>query len=233
VESFLGTLVEITAIKEAEQQLRESLAQQQDLLLRETSLRRELDHRVRNNLAGLLGLISVYQRSAREPAEIGEALRGKVLAMKGVHEIIARSPGAPVGLAGLVERLADQLLVPGEVGRVCVAGASVRVPPGQAGAVAMILQELFTNSRKYGALSVPPGRIMVEWTAAPNAGGGTALDLSWAETGGPVVSGSREFGVGLRLIEGFASADLRGSCRFSFDAPGLRCDLRANLESGG
>jgi len=47
----------------------------------------------------------------------------------------------------------------------------------------------------------------------------------------PKVSGPRELGIGLKLIEGFASADLRGGCRFSFDPPGLRCVIHANLDS--
>ena len=95
----------------------------------------------------------------------------------------------------------------------------------------MILQELFTNSRKYGALSASGGRITVEWTASRSSVGGTELDLTWQESGVPAVSGPRELGIGLKLIEGFANADLRGGCKFLFGAPGLRCDLRANLEA--
>ena len=236
VESFLGTVVDITAIKEAEQQLRESLAQQREMLRRETSLRRELDHRVRNNLASLLGLIAVYERSGRDPREIADAMRGKVLAMKSLHEIIARSPGSPVGLAGLVEQIAAQLLTPDEMHRVELEGGAVRIPARQAGAVAIILQELFTNARKHGALSALGGCVRVNWSTEEQTGGptgaATLLSLAWSERDGPAVARPDRSGVGLRLVEGFAASDLRGGCDFSFDGGGFGCILGARFEPG-
>jgi PAS domain S-box-containing protein len=232
VESFLGTVVDITAIKEAEQQLRESLAQQREMLRRETSLRRELDHRVRNNLASLLGLIAVYERSGRDPREIADAMRGKVLAMKSLHEIIASSPGSPVALAGLVEQIAAQLLTPDEIHRVELEGGAVRIPARQAGAVAIILQELFTNARKHGALSALGGCVRVRWSTEEQTGGGTLLSVAWSERDGPAVARPDRSGVGLRLVEGFAASDLRGGCDFSFDGDGFGCILRARFEAG-
>jgi CheY-like chemotaxis protein len=60
--------------------------------------------------------------------------------------------------------------------------------------MALILHELGTNSRKYGALSVPTGRVTVNWAADD------ALRIRWTERGGPRVTPSRTQGFGTTLI---------------------------------
>jgi len=45
------------------------------------------------------------------------------------------------------------------------------------------LHELATNAAKYGALSVPSGKIQVEWSRVTDG----RIVLRWTETGGPAV----------------------------------------------
>jgi CheY-like chemotaxis protein len=60
--------------------------------------------------------------------------------------------------------------------------------------MALVLHELATNSTKYGALSVPTGRVSVTWVADD------ALRLRWTERGGPLVAPSPTPGFGTTLI---------------------------------
>jgi two-component sensor histidine kinase len=214
------------SLRRSEDSLRQSLDQQRDLASREQMLLRELDHRVRNNLAGLLGLLSLYERTGRSGPEIALAIRGKVAAMKDVHDVISRARGSPVNIPRLLSTLIAELPPGARGGAVTTRGPDLRVSAAQASALAMIVQELFTNSAKYGALSIPGGTIRVEWN-----GDARHLNLNWRECGGPPVSPPRNVGVGLALVEGLAASELQGGCEFSFEPSGFTCALRAALST--
>lgn len=213
---YIGTLVDFTDVKEAEISLRESLRVQQYLHLREAALRRELDHRVRNNLAGLLGLLHVYQQRGLAPAELIKVIEGKILVLKEVHELLASSAGQPVALADIISRLVTRLAPAGRTAHIRFAGPRVTLAGTQAGAMAMIVQELITNSIKHGALSVDDGHIAVTWALSGESD--ERLYFDWVEM--PLVQqprisdAPREPGIGLSIVEGLARAELRGECAY-------------------
>lgn len=223
------------ALQQAQQALRESLEEQRQALMRERELGKELDHRVRNNVAGLLGLVSLYERSGKGGMDVAKALRGKLRAMHEVHNIIARTHGRSVGLDALVRRLAAEL-TPADMGAtVSVNGPGLDVPSPQAGALAVILHELFTNSQKHGALAAPNGKVDIKWTVAAAAAGLVGLDLEWNELGVEGGNGVVEHheGVGLSLIKGFAESDLRGSFERTIEPGSFHCRLRATIDARG
>jgi two-component sensor histidine kinase len=205
---------EVLRRDEAEVALRNALSQRERALDREFALRRELDHRVRNNLAGLVGLVAVYERSGRGPAALGQAIRSKIEAMRGVHDIAGRAGGGPVDLQSLLALVADSIVPLPRRSALVFGGPRVPVATGQASAMAMILQELCTNSLKHGALSAD-GQVRAHWTTQQRPDG-SSLTLHWREEGippnghAPRPEGS---GVGLSLIKGFARSDLRGDCQ--------------------
>jgi len=219
---YLGSCIDITtrrdteeALRSSVEQLRQSTERQMDLLSRETMLRRELNHRVRNNLAGLLGLVSIYERTGRDGRDIADAIRGKVHAMKEVHDLISGAVGGPIRLAELVDRLALQFVPPEQEHCFKGSGDTIQVSAAHAGALAMIIQELFTNSRKHGALATGNGTIELSWASIGAPGGAGGFSIRWKERGvastradAPRREGS---GVGLRLVQGLAQSELRGS----------------------
>ena len=222
---------EVLRRDQAEVALRTALSQREKALEREFAVRRELDHRVRNNLAGLVGLVGVYERSGRSPAQLGQAIRTKIEAMRGVHDIASRAGGGPVDLQSLLALVADSIVPAQRRTGLLFGGPQTPIATGQAGAMAMILQELCTNSVKHGALSAG-GTVRVHWTAVP-APEGTSLALRWAEQGVPdthdqpaIHDGS---GVGLGLIAGFARSDLRGDVLVTRTAGAWIVEIRALL----
>lgn len=228
VRSYLGTVTDITESKRAYERLTEVAREQEDMLRREKSLRRELDHRVRNNLAGLLGLVSLYEGSGRGGPQIADAVRGKVRALKGVHDLISMAPGRSVDLPSVVRATAAGVLSDAGSAAVQVSGPAVPLPTAQASVMAMVLQELCTNAVKYGSLSVPTGRVTVQWDVR-DIDDTRWLELTWIERGGPVAERPARSGVGVRLIEGFAAAELRGSVEFEFEPEGLTFRLRSRI----
>lgn len=221
----------------AERSMREALGQTERALQHESALRRELDHRVRNNLAGLSGLIGLYERSGRPAAQVSLALKGKVRAMKEVHDIINRAGGGPVDLRTVITSVADAIITGSRRAAILVSGPRVPLTTGEASAVAMVVQELLTNSSKYGALGTAGGSVGVSWSACASPTGVT-LRLDWCESPvgppEPAAPGERAAptsGVGLPLIEGFARSDLRGDVKFERGPDSWFVRLTAELEA--
>jgi two-component sensor histidine kinase len=85
----------------------------------------------------------------------------------------------------------------------------------------MILHELATNAVKYGALSVPSGRLTLSW----HRDGANLVHLRWSETGGPRVTPPARQGFATRLIERTTAHELRGEARLEYLEEGLRGEL--------
>lgn len=228
ITRYTAIRTDITERKRTESELEESLTWNEAMLQRERTLLRELEHRVRNNLAGLLGLTTIYERSGRSVSAVTAALRGKIRAMLNVHELMSPNPGAPILLDALVRRIAEQCLEPGLLGAVELGGPPVELRPKHAGALSMIVQELFTNSIKYGALADPGGSIDIAWTL-DRAGDGPVLELAWRERADAAPDTPGAEGVGLSLIRGLTATELRGSADFSFGRSGFSCLICARL----
>jgi PAS domain S-box-containing protein len=81
----------------------------------------------------------------------------------------------------------------------------------------LTFHELCTNALKYGALSVPGGRVSVRWQY--DAAG--ALHISWREQGGPPVAAPRRKGFGRVVAEQIISAALGASVSTQFLPEGL------------
>ena len=90
----------------------------------------------------------------------------------------------------------------------------------------MALHELITNAVKYGALSVPAGRVDLRWSVTPDEGG-DRLVLDWLESGGPAVAKPTRRGFGSLLLERVLSPELNGEVD-----GGLSAGRRAGTDRG-
>ena len=79
--------------------------------------------------------------------------------------------------------------------------------------LALGLHELTTNASKYGALSVPAGRIEVRWRVERRPSQPPMLWIEWRERGGPPVAAPKRQGFGTRFIEGSVASELQGKAR--------------------
>ncbi len=219
VTGHLGTCTDVTALKQAEEQLRAALRQQAATAGRENLLRRELDHRVRNNLASLLGLIRLSEESSLDRRSTIDRLRTAVRTMNDSHELISRAHGEPVGLDMMLRQLLRGAMSRGP-DRVAASGSPVFVNPERVNALAMTLQELATNSIKHGALSGPTGRIDIRW--GENAEHPGRVRLEWNETGVKSPIHPVE-GTGLALIRTLVAIDLEGTAVFDFSDDAITC----------
>jgi two-component sensor histidine kinase len=75
---------------------------------------RELDHRVKNNLQTVMGIVNLHRRKVRSrgAAEVLQTLHGRIRAIAVVEEIFdgaAQAPGSRAGLAEFLEALAGHI----------------------------------------------------------------------------------------------------------------------------
>jgi len=193
----LGVFRDLTERKEAERQRLAAEKRQRDALVR------EVHHRIKNHLQGLVGLL---QRNARQYPDIGEALEqvmGQIYSMAVVHGLQGRSGHGVVRLCEMVEAVCQSTAaITGNPIRPRLEVSSDRplqVAPDDAVSVALILNELVVNAVKHGASRA--GR-PVEVSLVRQAGGGAVVV---ANEGGPLPAGfdlaaGRGVGTGLSLI---------------------------------
>lgn len=215
----VGVTEDITERKTAEIRLESTLRTQRLLLS-------ELDHRVKNNLAGLLALIEMSSARETTVPSFGAAMRRRVGAMVEVHAVLSSSKWEPVDLMHMLS-----VLSPADVpGRLRAAGPRVFVPPSKATPLGMVLQELLSNSQKYGALGTPGGEVDLKWTCHTDSDA-LWLTLQWNETGGPPISAPPQAGLGTSLIEGFSRYELRGGADLRYPRTGVTHTIRVDIST--
>ena len=137
---------DITERESAERALR-------DLLLA------ELNHRVKNTLAVVQGLVHQTFRNTDQRA--CRAFEGRLLALAAAHDLLTRSHWETTSLDQLVH---DTLQLAGtNRSRITAVGPPIRLSPHAALAITLALHELFTNTLKYGALSNAEGKVRLDW----------------------------------------------------------------------
>lgn len=187
---------------------------------RQALMMRELDHRVKNNLATVLSLTEQSATDAESIDELRRSLAGRIRAMADLHRALARKQWEGMDLAE-VFALTFAAYNKGEgANRIHFEGAACTVPPDTCTALCMVAHELATNAAKYGALSQAAGRVEVTWQVVESG-----IEIEWAESGGPATHTPEHSGYGTRLITGLVQHEMGGRVDTSYPSSGLRCKI--------
>ncbi len=184
----------------------------------------ELNHRVKNTLATVQAIAHQTLRRAKSPVDFVSSFSGRVQALARAHTLLTQSTWLG---ANVMEMVRDQILLGSEADeRVTCEGPSLMLEPQVSLHLAMVLHELGTNARKYGALSVPTGRLSVSWEI--ETAGNRSLNLQWRESDGPMVQAPTERGFGSTLIEQSLQAH-GGVASIRYGADGVTCEIKLPL----
>lgn len=212
---IVGVTSDITARKEAE--------------ARRALLLRELSHRVKNMLAVVLAIARQTAQGAASVPDFVEDFAGRLEALAAAHELLTATGWAGASLDGLVRRALDPHA--GE-GQATIRVGEASVPPALAQDLALVLHELATNAVKYGALSVPQGRVTVEGGVMADEAGRRELRLTWREAGGPRVAPPTRSGFGTTLLHRAIERSRGGRVELDWRGHGLACAIRLPFEPG-
>jgi two-component sensor histidine kinase len=112
-------------------------------------------------------------------------------------------------------------------GRFSIHGPDIGITSGAVIALAMTLNELCTNTTKFGALSVPAGRVEIAWTIDDAT---QRLRLTWTEKGGPAVAAPTRRSFGTRMM-GSLGKQLSGEVELAYLPSGFVYTLDVPLIS--
>jgi two-component sensor histidine kinase len=188
-------------------------------------LAREADHRTKNLLA--LAQATVHLTNGETAAELKTAIEGRLRALANAHTLLAQSRWAGADLRNLaLEELSPYCAEDDgkDDSRARIEGPSLMLEQQPAQAIALALHELTTNAVKYGALSIPSGRIALVWRLLSV----NRLSVRWVETGGPAVTPPTRQGFGTRVMTRICE-QLNGELKFDWRADGLICDIAIDI----
>jgi light-regulated signal transduction histidine kinase (bacteriophytochrome)/CheY-like chemotaxis protein len=211
-ESLRVTLLEvILQLADLAARERRGAQERQELMIA------ELNHRVRNILSLVRGLVAQSKDTATNVEEFAGVLGGRIQALARAHDQITNLNWAPVALKSLVESEAGAYLG-ARAGRIKMDGPDVALDPKAFATLALVVHEMMTNSAKYGALADSTGQVEVVWTLDD----ASSLVIDWKESGGPPVQPPSRRGFGTTIIERSVPFDLKGDAEIRFDLLGVQ-----------
>lgn len=175
----------------------------------------ELNHRVRNILSLIRGLVSQTKDSALSVEDFIGTLESRIHALARAHDQITADRWSPARLYDLIEVEAGAYLGVRR-DRVRLTGPNVLLTPGCFTVLALVIHEMLTNAAKYGALS-DSGTVSIEWRVDEDG----SLLIDWIESGGPAVVAPTRRGFGSTVVERSIPYDLGGHAEIHYRLAGI------------
>ncbi len=146
----------------------------------------ELRHRTKNLVAIIQAIARQTMRQSATNDEFDTRFTGRLDALG--RSLDLRIDGDWRG-ARLDELVRQQLAPFGDLDgdRIAAQGPPIELNPEAARNIGLALHELATNASKYGALSVPEGRVALHWKLTRGSAPSRFI-MTWREVNGPMVT---------------------------------------------
>ena len=187
-------------------------------------LSQELSHRIKNIFAVISALLALSARQYPEAKAFAKAARTRIAALARAHEFVRpHTESSRPSLDGTtLHAFLRDLFLPydNEAGepRVVISGDDADFDDQAATPVALLFHELATNAAKYGALSVPDGRVALTTLRSDDR-----YVMTWQERGGPPLTGTPDAsGFGSSLLALSVEGQLGGSLKQVWGPEGLK-----------
>ncbi len=203
-ECWLGTLMDVTALHETEQELRRSI-HEKDVLFR------ELCHRVKNNLQLVSSLLDLHGTAATHH-EVKSALRasqGRISTMAMVYDLLQQDQEiSRIRFDQFLEQLVSvsQLRVSGVQLRLQTVPVELTI--GVAIPCGLVSNELIANAQRHGC-QLRGGVVCIELGCLNGH-----MEMSIADDGIGMPSGRQSWGLGMKLVEALV-AQVHGTLQTS------------------
>lgn len=186
---------------------------------RQNLLISELNHRVRNILALIRGIVNQSQSPDLSLDQFTTILSGRIQSLSRAHDQITQKNWRPASLHQLI-RTEASAYIGGVAGRLDLQGEDYMLEPAAYTTVALVIHELMTNSSKYGSLS-DSGTVRVKI----GKDGQDRLIINWRELGGPAVQPPKRQGFGSTIIGKTIPHDLGGEAEIRHPVSGVEADF--------
>jgi two-component sensor histidine kinase/FixJ family two-component response regulator len=183
----------------------------------------ELHHRIKNMLATVGAITDQSLRTATSMTHARSAIDGRFAALARAHDLLTRSSWENATIDSTV-RSAIEPFDQG-AGRFVISGEDIRITSSSVIAFAMTLNELCTNTTKFGALALSGGQVHLSWRVEDGR-----MHLDWVESGGPPVTEPTRKGFGTRMITALGQ-QLKGKVSLDYTASGFVYALDVPIEA--
>lgn len=183
----------------------------------------ELHHRIKNMLATVGAITDQSLRTATSMTHARSAIDGRFAALARAHDLLTRESWENATIDSTVRSAVEPFDQGG--GRFIISGDDIRITSSSVIAFAMTLNELCTNTTKFGALSLPGGQVHLTWLVEDER-----LHLEWIETGGPPVVEPTRKSFGTRMMTALGQ-QLKGRVNLDYRPSGFAYTLNVPVES--
>lgn len=246
IESRLRVHRAEVALKRANQQLRDLADQNYELYEKARAdaeeralLLNELDHRVRNNLSVIMGLLSM-ERNRRPPRPAAEGLATLEWRLRSfllVHEALRRQNYRGVPAREIADKLAQRLRNAWDPERrvhVRLEGDVGILSERRGFALALVLNELITNAFRHGFPEGRAGRIAIRLT---RDGSSATVEVTDDGIGSASIQRARVIGSGRSIVNALVKDELAGTVQYDSTPHGttvtVQFPLTDNTEMAG
>lgn len=186
----------------------------------------ELHHRIKNTLATVSAIAAQSLRTATSMEYGQQAIEGRLIALGRAHDLLLQVSWANASLAETVRGAIKPFDEQG-ADRFSINGPDIGITSSAVIALAMTLNELCTNTTKFGALSSPSGKVAIMWRIDSDT---QRLHLTWSEKGGPAVHAPTRRSFGTRMMASLGH-QLSGQVQLAYEPDGLVYTLDAPVKS--
>ncbi len=183
----------------------------------------ELHHRIKNMLSTVGAITDQSLRTAPSMGHARSAIDGRFAALARAHDLLTRASWENATLDSTVRSAVQPFDQGGD--RFIISGEDIRIASSSVIAFAMTLNELCTNTTKFGALSVPEGQVHLFWRLD-----GARVHLEWVESGGPLVVEPTRKSFGTRMIKSLGQ-QLKGEVELAYKPSGFVYTLNVPVEA--
>jgi len=182
-------------------------------------LARELAHRSKNLLALVVATMNQTAQHSTSVKDFAKRCEDRLLAISHAQELLIAGNWKGAAVADVM-RMSLKPFVVSEAS-LEMHGPDVSLTADAVHAFSLLLHELATNASKFGALTKPEGKIVVDWQLDGAEVTSRRFRMSWRELGGPPVVPPRHTGFGHDVIAEMPKHELAAEVTLEYLPGGL------------
>ncbi len=186
---------------------------------------RELIHRVKNMLAIVSAIASQTARYSPTVSAFNAAFRERLAGLARVQDLLRPDPSHSPDLGTFIRDILQPFCA-NRPAALATTGPKIELARQEAVLLSLLINELATNATKYGAWSVPTGRVTLTWRELDGGESRPEVAIVWQESGGPSVAEPSTTGFGTNVMKFAIERGLRGRIVTTFAAEGIRHEVQ-------
>lgn len=215
-EDMVPTAYPVHELAEVSAALAEASSRRREAETEIRFLMRELAHRSKNQLTVISAMAKQSAQGSESVEQFVESFQHRIYGLARSTDLLLAHGTQGIALRDLFKTQIDPFR-PEDPARVTKTGPNVRLNMQAAQVLGMAVHELATNAAKYGAFSLPEGRLKVQWSRADDG----RLHVTWREYVPGFVPPAERSGFGTVVLKTMVGGALKADVERIMHADGI------------